>query len=1328
MLSTVCVAGHGPPPPHRLSKPPTNRSSSNLLAATKQALEPASPLISSDADETDGYFTYKAPTDPERRPRRNTRSKIRSYLYGQSHETGQLHSSEDEEGSPKSFATVVKRRLSRTDSSTFLQTSSLGPSPASSTSRLFMGDATGSDLNGDEAMKEQIKEKVWTDTLAAQNHRSSPVDNDKHPDSVMTPIRRRSLYTPGIATRSPEDILRKPPPPAKGSSQVERDYYYNPALPASSPLSRLANLRASNTGRSTPSELHYTHLGAMKLGTLRVTNGAASPVPRDGDTSPVPTSRLDTASQKDFHTASEGGRSEGNSPMARSSHSVDMHRTPEREPFDVVSSSTEFATKSGRPSVDLEPLTRGHMSPPRRESYGHGGIDYSEHVIDQDTPAGYKTIRRKPLPPTAISRQQDQASSIAMDYAADLPGNPFPYAMEAHRAQDETMIVTPQEDTNRLQAFTQLNTQDSSPGIWRAFIHAAEQRHADNDSREDAFLKLTGSHKGQEERRGVECRLQDRPIDDRQEKYFQHADSGYGSNTSLESTESDPVPRMSSPRHDRPRSAYLPEGSALVKSTRKSHNGNNDYGTDKAPIVTCLQSSDTGYDPVTDIPRSKSSLGLEKQSLRLDSPQEHLPSPDKSRKLQKKRPKSQPPLQRVPMSAHDDSTEYEIPPVPTTIADLHSERMTKFPLLDHTYPSPQHTNADDWAMSSHSMAAETFFPSPTHGADNSRGKDKPSLLQKLASRARSRSRSRPREKKLLYQSDEESLKSDIMRSPSWSEYGNKKQKEQKKKDKAERELQKRLRRESSAERKADSRSQSKTRSKSRSRGRSFQHESSPTLTDFGTVKDSLGAGPYDIARSNVRAEHDTASKGLHPHQISTHMPSVQGSEGMLQNDDGHGRQRNHKLAMYTEEVSQNKRMYDCVSPKPSRPHSMFVGTNRPPVPALPVADWRARNRGNVYRMSMDPGEISTQQLYQASPATSILDLKPRANAQQSQSSKASEHTSRAPLDAPSGNQPASMDELVDMLLDAPDAETKEKILQQMRQQRRGLAAASGDACRPASGVIADASETATPSKSQDPPQTKPVNSSEPRNTAPKPEDHNRPQSMFADAPPMPPLPSAEHLQQQESRRSTSRYEQNRTMVPPQIKVPEAPKPDLWAGSAMETEHKKATKPDTDWESHRQAWLQRRRSAGEALLSKDRPIGLIDSPYKAVQSEAPEESAPQPTIHRAETAGLESLCLPQTDSKAFHRPWAAPQDQQIPYSHSTSSLQLDNTTAAAAQAFQRLTGRYEGGLQYGYEPGFGLGGSAGTRSKKTGATRKSIHVSQGFGVDLSDVPIFIAPSK
>ncbi|KAF2876246.1 hypothetical protein BDV95DRAFT_484132 [Massariosphaeria phaeospora] len=51
-------------------------------------------------------------------------------------------------------------------------------------------------------------------------------------------------------------------------------------------------------------------------------------------------------------------------------------------------------------------------------------------------------------------------------------------------------------------------------------------------------------------------------------------------------------------------------------------------------------------------------------------------------------------------------------------------------------------------------------------------------------------------------------------------------------------------------------------------------------------------------------------------------------------------------------------------------------------------------------------------------------------------------------------------------------------------------------------------------------------------------------------------------------------------------------------------------------------------------------------------------------------------------------------------------------------------RYSGGLDYGYERGYGIGGSAGTRQLHSSASRKSMHYSNQYGVDLSDVPVFL----
>ncbi|KAK3712629.1 hypothetical protein LTR37_009072 [Vermiconidia calcicola] len=56
--------------------------------------------------------------------------------------------------------------------------------------------------------------------------------------------------------------------------------------------------------------------------------------------------------------------------------------------------------------------------------------------------------------------------------------------------------------------------------------------------------------------------------------------------------------------------------------------------------------------------------------------------------------------------------------------------------------------------------------------------------------------------------------------------------------------------------------------------------------------------------------------------------------------------------------------------------------------------------------------------------------------------------------------------------------------------------------------------------------------------------------------------------------------------------------------------------------------------------------------------------------------------------------------------------------------ESLLGRYSGGLQYGFERGAGIGGSAGTRVKADASHRKSKQLSEGWGLDLSDVPVFL----
>ncbi|KAG0645091.1 hypothetical protein D0Z07_9101 [Hyphodiscus hymeniophilus] len=115
-------------------------------------------------------------------------------------------------------------------------------------------------------------------------------ERKKSAAEVYTPIRRRSLLQHGIATRKSwleEDARQSLPSqlPPQALRENLQDYYYNLSKPTSSPLSSIAAMTPGFDDNSpgprtiTPNDLDYGHIGAFKLGSLRIMNGAASPSP-----------------------------------------------------------------------------------------------------------------------------------------------------------------------------------------------------------------------------------------------------------------------------------------------------------------------------------------------------------------------------------------------------------------------------------------------------------------------------------------------------------------------------------------------------------------------------------------------------------------------------------------------------------------------------------------------------------------------------------------------------------------------------------------------------------------------------------------------------------------------------------------------------------------------------------------------------------------------------------------------------------------------------------------------------------------------------------------
>ena len=893
--------------PRRLSKPRTNRSSSNLLA--EQPTTPMSPYGSPEQD----YFGQDAvvvDSRGQRRSRSKSRGRLKAYLYGSSYDLTQNSSDDEAQTGIAGAARDVRRRLSRTGSFIMplqsAKASATRLSNSSSSGLLSTRSTNSQEIDPEESamIVDQIKHRAYYDSLAAQNHVSTPVDEGRHVDSIMAPLRRKSLYTPGIATRDVSDILRKPPKPSEN-----HDYYYDPSRSENSPLSDLAVLNAGD-GRSTPSDLHYSQLGGLQLGTLRITNGASSPVPGGRLPDPHRSVTPESKSHDEYYTASEGSvggdgdhatplTPRGGSPLrfesenkanirgdngvlTSSNNFLPFERTPSNKSLPVLAEMTDQTASFDKISMDqsarfqhetvsdmscLEEKTSTPTRSPMIEDRLQDDIEHVEsHPLNMDlggesglelgTPIESRSVKREqPQEPVCsagealsesffVETRQSQvgsverrmpfrcfssgASGMADEYIAELDDSPFSYVSREAKGHS-----IPQ-------------SQDPAKRMWRSFIDDAEVQHAGSgsNSRDGALQKLTG-------------------------------------NGTMPST-------------PEPKRLYMPFSQPL-KCSASSETPQTDSGYfSQASLLTGTPAhkvcDETGVNS-TYSPQASNNQAVETVRFSARSPL-RIPL----RKLQKQRSKSQPPPVNIITGCHEFK-DANIPRIPSVIAARHAKRLSEFPILECTFPSLQHTASNRTLSPVQAHGAPIRFPSPAYDLEAASA---PSKVSPTSS-------SRPRTYTIVGDENERDT-SDIVRSPSWSEFGGdgRKRKEQKKLARAEkgndrklqkeeREVEKRLereRKEFEKQIKRDQENQRSTRSRSASKARKrssdgqSRHDTMVMISDFGTVTESLGNSPYDIANlQNVNNPTSTLSnthhsRNWHPHQISTAMPrpkSVLGS-------------------------------------------------------------------------------------------------------------------------------------------------------------------------------------------------------------------------------------------------------------------------------------------------------------------------------------------------------------------------------------------------------------------------------------------------------------------
>lgn len=1303
----------------------------------------SSPPVPSAQQDYFGDYAAVVSSQGERRSRRKSRSKIRAYLYGFNNEATQISSDEDDrQATLAGAARDVRRRISRTGSSIMqlqsAKTSTTRLSNASS-SRLLVTGSQSSDTEESAMIADQIKERAFHDNLAAQNHVTSPIDEDKHVDSVMAPLRRKSLYTPGLATRNPSDILKKPPQQESNQLQPDHDYYYDPARPKEPPLSQLAALQLGEDGRSTPSNMNYTHLGGLQLGTLRVTN--ASPIPRNQTPDSV-------------------------------------YRSPVSE---LKVQDEECTVSEGSVGGDLSAAVPPWGGSPLRLESKHESSPQSEYRGNM-TPRG-----------TFPFKTPDSTAYMADEYMSEFKGSQF-------ACSDTTTSrgrITTRDPSFEDEALVIPQAEGAAAEMWRQFIDDAEVRHGDHGSQEDAFRKLDGNTPSISESRRLSA-----PYSTNWRysvsNEVPHTDSGYGSNASLNANQ----PLMEGTTVA---SKFRPFGVAhetMQVAPQSSIEGPGPSEMAKElsqplPRDTMVASSSTGVkldhksrciSGPPEMPQQIPEQGRYSLQLVGPAPQPStfsvIPqaksvkqagptarsSPTVMRKLQKARPRSQPPpVNLITVQGYRELSQAYIPRVPSIVAARHADRLRQFPLLDHTFPSLDHTTSDKTVSpigdNGWVYPLPIRFPSPANALEAATTNHSVAPCTTDEGHKRHSGASSKRRESITVQvQDDLWPASDIVRSPSWSEFGGgRRSKQQKRLAKQEKEDEKRLMREQKdlekrlekdrkdqerrTRRDENKQKSSRSRSASRTRARSSDRSSRDTMAtiaDFGTVAKSLSGNPYDIATAMFPSlsTYQNASN-WHPHQISSAVSRPRSTIDMdevaaTEFSRARSRARSQSFGRPSCSAEGVPEIRDDVSGRRPRPLTMLV--DAPPMPALAAVDLKGHNLDWARNQQMTRSFSGA-----CAPNTGPFNDR--------------------------GGLPGRPIRPQSIVMDAPPVPALPSA-QQVREREVQII-------------------------------------------------KSRPRSIVIDAPSVPALTSLPTSQQVSGNEEEIESENAPASVPEKLVRPRKTRtstvvPDIWSSGSLEKKGPRALqKPnavdarfDTSssdetpvadgsdvWEAQRQAWRQRRKSAaksaGEALLRNqlteifdNRPAAspptggqsnrlsaspraitmdpqdpprpaqsippgpsflglpnpLASHPIPQQQTFEPASSGPSQSDFISDRPASYHLSTTHQTLRPGPSPLAsrlvAPEDQTgavLPSlaQRRASTLtiprkRIGSGTSTPTKAIDRLIGRYDGGLQYGYEPGCGLGGSAGTRGAKTAASRKSVDVSRGFGLDLSDVPIFVAP--
>ena len=677
---------------HRLSKPLTNKSSTNLFILSAQQ---------SEGQANNSSTVEVSPASLATSPSRDDAVEVvHSFESGPNLETLPAKSPTLQEGGWRGTAFVLSEDpVESADPPTLLSPngsvkakrplSAMLTNTRFSSSRMSFAQRRAS-LQALQALAESGSDQAEKNRSAA----TLPIPSDHQSDTPSPRIHRRSSFTPGVATRASKMALLGPAP-VEEQSDTARDYYYDPTLSEESPLSQLEVLDfdeewappAPPVARpGTPSDLDYTHLGGLRLGSLRVVNGRASPAPSDLSRhltgASTPHLKRDASSEygdgddaalvtlASLRLKSYRGRDQG------LQDSTPVPRRPVAAPT-RTHSDTLLLPKRDRPLLDPSS---------------------NKKTMNSWMPATFSDMSRS----HTASHSSNRTSELAIAYMSELSASPYSDARP--RSPAGSVLKSTSKATEFDDDLFEDDAADVSP--------SAEEDHPTSDtqySSSDAVLVCEDPYRMSfKQSRDTSRRSSLQPCNSTGSSV--KPDSGYGSKISLGSSKDQ---KCEDPYKTESKAPTEPPVNGRGVDAEAFHGKSKPRPISMPPRPSILKrSGGTAPQLPTFSNLYPSTTTLASIQSTSSAP---FDAPAKLRKLQKKaRPRSQPPLVRqiVIQGDHRDMSNSDIPPIPAEIAANLAIRTEQVPALGHTFSSMHHTR--DFESSPKPAHASTFidFPEP----------------------------------------------------------------------------------------------------------------------------------------------------------------------------------------------------------------------------------------------------------------------------------------------------------------------------------------------------------------------------------------------------------------------------------------------------------------------------------------------------------------------------------------------------------------------------------------------------------------------------------------